>query len=67
MTTPAQELWTAAEVAAYCKRFGLDLPPPLMARLHELSSTVSRTGMAIPRMPVKSCEPALTFVMPLER
>jgi hypothetical protein len=66
MTTSSTELWTAADIAAHCKRFGLTLPEPMMKRMHELSTNVSQTGMAIARMPVKGCEPALTFTMPTE-
>jgi hypothetical protein len=65
MTAPT-ELWTIDEIAAHCRRFGLSLPPPMLKRMHELSATVSRTGMDIPRMPVKDCEPALTFTLPTE-
>jgi hypothetical protein len=63
-TTPGT--WTYDEVAAHCRRFGLELPQPMMQRMHELSATVSQTGLGIPRMPVKDCEPALSFVMPTE-
>lgn len=66
MTSASPELWTPADIAAHCKRYGLSLPEPLMKRMHELSSNVSQTGMAIARMPVKNCEPALVFTMPTE-
>jgi hypothetical protein len=65
ISTPS-DLWTAADIEAHCKRFGLSLSEPLMQRMQELSSNVSRTGMAIARMPAKSCEPALVFTMPNE-
>ncbi|ARP97184.1 hypothetical protein [Bordetella genomosp. 13] len=66
MPNPPKELWTADEIAAHCRRFGLSLPEPLMKRMHELSANVSQTGMDIARMPSKDCEPALTFKMPVE-
>jgi hypothetical protein len=65
MTTPLGT-WTYEEVVGHCRRFGLSLPEPILRRMHELSATVSQTGISIPRMPSKDCEPALTFVMPLE-
>jgi hypothetical protein len=64
MTSSPSDLWTAADIEAHCKRYGLSLSEPLMQRMQELSTHVSRTGMAIARMPVKDCEPALVFTMP---
>ncbi|MVW70372.1 MULTISPECIES: hypothetical protein [unclassified Bordetella] len=58
--------WTLDDVKAYCRRFGLTLSEPQLLRMHELSTTVSATGMGIPRMPSKDHEPALTFAMPKE-
>lgn len=62
MTSPP--LWTAADIQAHCDRYGLRLPEPLMRRMQELSSTVTQTGMAIPRMPYKDREPAFIFNLP---
>jgi hypothetical protein len=62
MTT--NQLWTAADIQAHCDRYGLRLPEPLMRRMQELSSNVSLTGMAIPRMPYKDREPAFVFNLP---
>jgi hypothetical protein len=64
MTPTPPTLWTAADIEAHCERYGLHLSEPLMRRMHELSSHVSLTGMSIPRMPSKDCEPALVFTMP---
>lgn len=58
--------WTLEDVNAHCQRFGLKLPAQQLQRMHELSAVVSETGLNIARMPSKSCEPALTFVMPTE-
>lgn len=57
-------LWTAADIQAHCDRYGLRLPEPLMRRMLELSSNVSLTGLAIPRMPYKDREPAFVFNIP---
>ncbi|OWT75458.1 MULTISPECIES: hypothetical protein [unclassified Achromobacter] len=60
-TTPA---WSADDIAAHCRRYGLTLPAAMLARMHELSANVTRTGLAIPRQPIKDNEPALVFAMP---
>jgi hypothetical protein len=57
--------WTLDDVKAHCRRFGLTLPDDHLARMHELSETVSSTGLGIPRMPGKDAEPALVFCMPM--
>jgi hypothetical protein len=64
MTTNPTGTWTAADIEAHCQRYGLELSEPLMRRMLELSSNVAATGMAIPRMPSKDCEPAFIFAMP---
>jgi hypothetical protein len=64
MTQTSHTLWTAADIQAHCERYGLHLPETSMRRMQELSSNVSLTGMAIPRMPSKDCEPAWIFAMP---
>ncbi|OZI62417.1 hypothetical protein [Bordetella genomosp. 11] len=63
MTSPP--LWNAADIQAHCDRYGLRLSEPMMRRMHELSSAVTRTGMAIPRMPSKEHEPAFVFDLPV--
>jgi hypothetical protein len=64
MTSTPPTLWTADDIRAHCERYGLKLPEPMMRRMHELSSNVSLTGMAIPRMPAKDREPAWVFNLP---
>jgi len=64
MSTYQLASWTLDEVAAHCRRFGLALTQPQLQRMHELSGTVSATGLEIARMPSKEHEPALTFAMP---
>jgi hypothetical protein len=61
----AKPLWTATDIQAHCDRYGLRLPEPLMRRMQELSSNVTLTGMAIPRMPRKDREPAFIFNLPV--
>jgi hypothetical protein len=66
MTMPLTPQWTADEIAAYAKRYGLSLSDPLMARLQELANKVSENGRAIPRMAAKGHESALTFTVHIE-
>ncbi|MFC4275825.1 hypothetical protein [Achromobacter aloeverae] len=66
MNTDTTGSWTYDEIVAHCRRYGIVLPEAQIKRMHELSATVSQTGLGIPRMPSKDREPALTFVMPTE-